>query len=877
MKVANKKCIRRLSIEHMKSGRVRNIITISAIALTTVLFTALFTAGMSIKYGYELSNFRQAGGYSHGTFKNITRDKADELKDDPLIKECGERLYLGMPEDVPFRKNHVEVSYCDANGAKHMFIEPTEGRFPQEGTNEAATDTTVLGLLGVEPVIGNEFTMTFNVDGTDTTETFTLCGYWDYDPAIVANHVLLPQSRVENILHKLGTKGTDKMTGYWTLDVMFGNANSIEKKMQTILERHGYQSEETEGDDYVGIGINWGYVSSQLADDIDPTTVIALIAAVLLIVFTGYLIIYNIFQISVAGDVRFYGLLKTIGTTGRQIKRILFIQACVLSVIGIPIGILLGYGLGMAITHIVVANMNGIREAYSVSPLIFLGAAVFSLVTVFLSCRKPRRMAARISPMEALRYTEGDGGRKTVRKAKTGASVYKMAWANLGRNKKKTVVTVVSLSLAVVILDLTYILCNGFSMEKYLRNMTQDFVFAEASYFQSGFIRWGQDTAVSEDAIAKITSKKGVTGGRTYGQVSTVQEFVSEDWVRSSKKYLSSGEQMDSYISFHETVGDKLLDDVQMYGMEDFVLDKLTVVEGDIGKLKEEGNYIAAVYYIDDYGNVRTESHWAKVGDRITLRYVDKFEYYNPETGKVYGEDEDFTEKLWKSRAVEYKDVEYEVCALVTIPKSLNYRFYGRDEFVMGANTFCKETGTDAILYYAFDCDDDKLDAMEDYMAQLTKEDDWYDYESRMTYAENFYGMRNMFLFVGTALSFIVGLIGILNFLNAILTSIFSRKKEFAVLQSVGMTGKQLNTMLITEGILFAGSSVVITLLLSVVFAPLMRNVLEGMFWFFSYRFTVVPVVAVAPVFALLGALLPLAAYRVVAKRSVVERLREAE
>lgn len=877
MKVANKKCIRKLSIEHMKSGRARNIITISAIVLTTVLFTALFTAGMSMKYGYEQSNFRQAGGYSHGTFKNITRDKVDELKSDSLIKEYGERLFLGMPEDAPFRKNHVEISYSDVNGAKHMFIEPIQGRLPQEGTNEAATDTMVLGLLGVEPVIGNEFTMTFNVDGTQTTETFSLCGFWDYDPAVVANHVLLPRSRVENILHKLDTKGTDNMTGYWTLYVMFGNANSIEKKMQTILERHGYQSEETGQDNYVSTGVNWGYVSSQLADDIDPETVFGLIVAVILITLTGYLIIYNIFQISVAGDVRFYGLLKTIGTTARQIKRIIFIQACVLSAIGIPIGILLGYGLGMAIAHVVIKNMNGIKEVYSVSPLIFLGAAVFSLITVFLSCRKPRRMAARVSPIEALRYTEGNSGRRKTRKAKTGASVFRMAWVNLGRNKKKTVVTVISLSLAVVILDLTYILCNGFSMEKYLRDMSQDFVFAEASYFQSGSVRWGKDVAVSEDAIVQITSEEGVTGGRTYGQVSSIQEFVTEDWVRSSKKYLSSRERMDEYISFLEHVGDKLLDNVQMYGMEDFVLDKLTVLEGDIRKLKQEGNYIAAVYHTDDYGNPMTDTHWAKVGDTITLRYVDKFEFYNPETGEIYAEDEDFTGKLWKSRAVEYKDVEYEVCALVAVPKSLNYRFYGRDEFVMGADTFRKETGTDAILYYAFDCDDDKIDAMEDYMARLTEDDEWYDYESRMTYAENFYGMRNMFLFVGMTLSFIVGLIGILNFLNAILTSIFSRKKEFAVLQSVGMTGRQLNTMLITEGIIFAGSSVVITLFLSVVLAPLIRDVLEGMFWFFSYRFTAVPIVAVAPVFVLLGALLPLIAYHIVAKRSVVERLREAE
>ena len=878
MRVANRKCIRRISIQHMKSARTRNIITILAIVLTTVLFTALFTAGMSMKYGYEQSNFRQVGGYSHGGFKDITRDKVDELKDDPLIKEYGERLFLGMPVEAPFHKNHVEMSYCDANNAKWMFIKPVEGRLPEEGTNEAATDMMVLSLLGVEPVIGNEFTMTFMVDGVETTETFTLCGYWEYDPAALANHVLLPRSRVESILDKLGTQGYDHLAGYWGLNVMFRSANAIEENLKTILERHGYQSEDEAKDDYVSIGINWGYIAAQLDDGFDMTTVLALAAAVILIIFTGYLIIYNIFQIAVSNDVRFYGLLKTIGTTGRQIKRIILIQACVLSAVGIPVGLAFGYALGRAVTHVVVAEMagGGVMEVYSVSPFIFAGAAVFSLITVLLSCRKPRKMAAKVSPIEALRYTEGSQSRKTVRKAKKGASVLKMAWANLGRNRKKTAVTIISLSLAIVILELTYILSSGFSMDKYLRRMTQDFVLAEASHFQAS-TRWGADTAVSEDVVAQIESMEGVTGGRTYGMTSVIQEFVTEDWLRFLKRDSGSGKAMDAYISYREKTGDKLMTEIHLYGMDDFVLDKLIVVDGDISKLKEGGNYVAAVCQMDDYYNVETDSHWAKVGDKISFRYVDKIEYYDPETGEVYAGNEDFRMKAVAYRAIEYKDAEYEVCARVAIPNTLNYRFYGADEFVMGADTFREETGTDAILYYAFDCDDDKIDDMEKYMEEFTERNDWYDYESKQSYAERFYGMRNMFVFVGTALGFIVGLIGILNFLNAILTGILTRRKEFAVLQSVGMTGRQLNTMLMIEGVIFAGSSVVITLLLSIVLAPLVRNVLEEMFWFFNYRFTVVPIAAIAPVFALLGASLPLAAYRYVAKKSVVERLREAE
>lgn len=880
MRVANRKCIRRLSIQHMKSAKIRNIITILAIVLTTVLFTALFTAGMSIKYGYEQSNFRQVGGYNHGAFKDITREMADELKDDPLIKQYGERLFLGMPEEAPFHKNHVELSYCDANNAKWMFIEPVEGRLPQEGTNEAATDTTVLNLLGVEPVIGNEFTMTFMVDGEETTETFTLCGYWEHDPVVVANHVLLPRSRVESILDKLDTQGYNHLAGYWCLNVMFRNDNAIEENLKTILERHGYQNKEMGKDDYVSIGVNWGYMSAQLEDGFDMTTVLALAAAVVLIILTGYLIIYNIFQIAVSNDVRFYGLLKTIGTTGRQIKRIILIQACALSAVAIPIGLVLGYVLGMVMTYVMVATMTDsiMRGVYSVSPFIFVGAAAFSLVTVLLSCRKPRRMAARVSPIEALRYTEGNQSRKRVRKAKKGAPVLKMAWANLGRNKKKTAVTVISLSLAVVILELTYILSTGFSMDKYLRRMTQDFILADASYFQSASIKWGADTALPEDVIAQVEPMEGVTGGRTYGMTSIIQEFVTEDWLRFlHREDIGSGEAMDSYIGFAEKAGDRLMADIHLYGMEDFILDKLIVVDGDISKLKEEGNYVAAVCDMDDYYNVRTDSHWVKVGEKISLRYVDQLEDYDPETGEVYTGEEDLRTKAVAYRAKEYRDAEYEVCARVAIPSTLGYRFYGRDEFVMGADTFRKETGTDAILYYAFDCDDNLIDAMGEYMEEFTEQNNWCDYESRQSYAERFYGMRNMFVFVGTALGFVVGMIGILNFLNAILTSILTRRKEFAVLQSVGMTGRQLNTMLMIEGMIFAGSSVVITLVLSVVLAPLIRNVFEGMLWFFNYHFTVVPIAAVTPVFVLLGAFLPLAAYHFAAKKSVVERLREAE
>ena len=112
-------------------------------------------------------------------------------------------------------------------------------------------------------------------------------------------------------------------------------------------------------------GVNWGYTGAKMAENMDPATLAALAAVLLLIVFTGYLIIYNVFQISVTNDIRFYGLLKTIGTTGRQIKALLRQQALLLSCIGIPIGLVLGWMVGGLLAPMVIQRLDG-RSEYRV-------------------------------------------------------------------------------------------------------------------------------------------------------------------------------------------------------------------------------------------------------------------------------------------------------------------------------------------------------------------------------------------------------------------------------------------------------------------------------------------------------------------------------
>ena len=143
----------------------------------------------------------------------------------------------------------------------------------------------------------------------------------------------------------------------------------------------------------------------------------------------------------------------------------------------------------------------------------------------------------------------------------------------------------------------------------------------------------------------------------------------------------------------------------------------------------------------------------------------------------------------------------YTVVALVTVPSSLDYGYYGSDEFVLNSETFCQDTGTDCVMSYAFDTTDESNAAMEAFLQDYTEnQNPQLDYESQGTFAAEFSGVLGMFLLLGGALSFIVGLVGVLNFFNAILTGILARRREFAVLQSIGMTGRQLKGMLIWEG-----------------------------------------------------------------------------
>lgn len=882
MNVKNRKCIRRLSRRALAASKKRNVIAVIAIILTTLLFTSLFTVALSINSSYQSYTFRQIGGYSHGSFKEVTAEQIAAISAHPKIKAVGERMNIGFMSDGVFAKLPAEVSFMDDNCTEWSYCTPTTGRNPQSG-REISMDTAALKLLGIEPRLGAEVTLTYTVGdkvqaAAERTDTFTLVGYWDFDDISPVHFVNISRDYAEEVEAEAIAGG---LAPFRTdLNVMLASSVDIRGTMERVERDLGYVSERGMGEgELVRIGVNWGYTSTQLGEKIDPQTVLAIAAFVVLVVFTGYLIIYNIFQISVTGDIRFYGLLKTIGVTPRQLRRIIRQQALSLCVVGIPVGLALGYAVGAVVTPVIMREtLFGAKYTdISASPLIFAVSALFALFTVLLSCARPGKIAAKVSPVEATKYTEVAKSRKR-RRTTRGAKVHQMAFANLGRNRSKTLLVIVSLALSVVLLNVLILFVGGFDMEKLLAQQSSaDFIVSTPDYFR--YRSDGNFISASEIADIEANTSRSLSGAAYTGQ--GVFCWMPEDKWRMDMAHYNSADAIDQQLQYRERCGDTVKENSILEGLDTALFEKLTLVEGELDPvIRGEENMIAVAVYVDDYGNIYNTDFYPPIGSTLTLSYTDAAYYIDSRTGEPA--DENTPADCWQHVTEGQHEVDYTVCAYVVVPNSMTHRYntLGSYNLVLLAERLAADSEKPLVpLVYVFDTPDaDAEEAAEAYLAKLTEgELSALMYESKATLRAGFEGFRNMFLLLGGLLCAIIGLVGVLNFVNAIMTGIISRRREFAVLQAVGMENRQLKAMLIYEGLFYSLGSALAALVFAALITPLAGHMLESMFWFFSARFTLAPVLAAIPVFALLGWLIPTMMYSHSARSSVVERLREAE
>jgi putative ABC transport system permease protein len=178
-------------------------------------------------------------------------------------------------------------------------------------------------------------------------------------------------------------------------------------------------------------------------------------------------------------------------------------------------------------------------------------------------------------------------------------------------------------------------------------------------------------------------------------------------------------------------------------------------------------------------------------------------------------------------------------------------------------------------LFYAFDTTSEIKEAeAEEFIKDFCAQNSRFSYESKAIKREEFTSFVNMFVVLGGVLCAIIAFIGILNFSNTVIASILTRKNEIAVLQAIGMTGKQVSSMLVSEGLMYSVGSGGISFTLSLLFIPVVFKLASG-FSYYSNFFSVVPVLIALPIMAILGIAVPILTYRKLAKESIIDRIRE--
>ena len=839
LNVNNKKAIRKLSIRSLRNSKTRNIIAVVAIILTTVLFTSVFSVGMSAIDSMQQSTMRQVGTSAHGGFKFLTWQQYEKLLEDPKIRDISYNVIIGTAENEALKKTYTEIRYTEEKSAKWGFSEPTIGSLPVEKM-DIATSTAVLDALGLPHELGVQVPLEFTANDKKYSDMFTLCGFWEQDSVALANEAFLSKEYCDEVAPVWQAGGEQdfdwtRFSGSVNPSLYFSHSWNLEKQVQELKERCGFDASVNEG-------VNWAYASAT----VDAGTIAILVIVLFVIMLSGYLIIYNIFYISVSNEIRYYGLLKTIGTTNRQLRRIVRRQALLLSAIGIPAGLLLGYLCSMWLVPLVM-RVSAFRDAFVVSanPVVFVGSAAFTLFTVWVSCIRPCRFVSRISPVDAVRYTEQTGmGKKKSRKSRA-VHPLSMAYANIRRTPKKTAAVILSLSLSLILLNGTVTIVSGFDMDKYIKeSIVSDFYMTDATLINPAILA-GIFDGITPELVEEVEKLDGVTdSGCVY--MEEYEHKLDEPALERAKSNLEEFKELVHYpeiIEQSRQMLDKGRIDSHLYGIDPFVIDKMELVEGKIDPEKfATGDYVVATTLVDT-----GEGKFYDIGDKVTIDFGNG------------------------------KSKEYEVLALGDIPYALSPQHSHMFEvfFTLPADEFVRQTGTSGAMKLAFDAAPDRYDEVEQWVQDYCETvDPNMDYRSKSTYAEEFKETQQMFLMVGCSMSAILALIGILNFVNAVVTSIQTRRREFAVLQSVGMTGKQLRLMLVGEGLCYIGGTALFTLTLGSLPGYVLIYAIANQMWFFTYHFVIAPVLLVLPVLFVLAVFIPSVCYRQMSKRSVVERLR---
>lgn len=867
----NKKIINRISKQYFRKNKVRNLAAVLAVFLTAFLFTSITSLAFSMVSSLQLSMQMQKGSKGDGTFGYMTEEQFELLKNSDFVEKAGHRRVIGYASNSA--GHSIELNYADSIQQELTFCVPTHGTAPEKA-NEIATTELALKALGVEPKIGAEVPLEFEIRGKSYHYDMVLSGWWEASNDTVSVALLSEKFVKENPDVVKNTRAQDReLSGTTFSEVILKDKKNIKEQMDSFVYSIGGDPKNMDAENFILS------VENQMGKGmISLESILLAVVFILMFIMCGYLLIYNIFDISVMQDVRQYGLLRMIGTSTRQIKRIVNRQAVWLTLIGLPAGLVTGFFAGRALLPVVMEifsyeySMADTRT--SASPILFLTAALFTILTVFISTRKPAKKAAKVSPLEAIRYTEQNTYKKKTVNRTRGAKLSRMAFSNLGRNRRRSVFIMVSMLLCIVLFNSVIIVTQSMDEEKWLTRTTKtDFTVYNsiAINVQEGF-RYHED-ALPQQAVDMICQQEGLKNERylyrnTADDSNVLVDYGFEDLVYSDTAEYKNGvsKVIDNY-SMHTAADEENLFYGNVFGASEHFWENMTIYEGEndptaLKKKMAAGEYVIIGNRMDRLSGGPKNTPMTdqiKIGDSISF-------YRDGSLVKT-------CTVLAKACTVGTED---ETPTTTTAAMNIG----GDAPFVYLPDRVFKEIYENpTLLSFGFDVDSSAQPQMENFLNSYTEKNPSVAYTSTKLLKEQLKSIESMVLVVGGLIGCIMALAGLINFTNMIITNIITRRHEFATMQSIGMTNRQLRRLMVYEGVYYAvGADVTGGVTAAVLALTVLKGVLNSpSMWFFTLHVTLIPAVVIGVLYLVLAAIIPLIVLRFFNKGTVVERLRISE
>lgn len=832
----NKDIIKRMTNSSIRSNKTRNMFVVLAIVLTTFMISSVFSIGASFVKNYQVMNTRLAETTATTILNYPKESQIKEIENLGITTSIGKEITVGKVIDKQLDKDKLKIVlkyYDEENWEKQITpaISDIEGIYPTK-SNEIMASQKALEFLGKKNTkIGDNIKLKYkDANGNTLEKEFTLSGtYKTYSFFEDTGFLVVSDKYIKNNNLNVGDNGF----------LTFTLKNKYKYEAIDILKSEVHLNKHQE--------FTFNYDANNDSSEVAMITVGTIGMIGLFIVFSGYLLIYNIMYIAVTKDINFYGLIKTIGTSPKQIKKIVKGQALRLSLIGIPIGLALGAIVSFGIVPMAMSTFSSgaystaMPSDISFNPIIFIGAALFSLLTVNLSCRKPAKIASSISPMEALRYSGTKQSKKNKkRKSTKGGKLYKMAWYNVFRDKKRATLVFLSLFMGCI----TFLSVNTFIKSLSVENYIDRYVNND---FEIQNIQVAQDK-IDNDLISQIKKMDGV-------------ESVSK--INLGKLQLDYNEKLllpalkggyERFAPGDEEGLNKLLEDIEkdpsrlspnIIGIDDEIIerynektkDKIDVDAFKEGKLALVNNF----YYNEEDRNIS--------GEKITLRNKDN-------------DSMTFNTKLFSDEVHLLADVPDNELGIPSMFIS-QYALEKLDKNYIGY-----------LLYINID---EKYDeAVKSKLMKISDTRGLY-MDSKTTQTKEFNNTSMVMNILGGGMAIILIFIGLLNFINVMITGVNVRLKELAVMESIGMTKKQIKKMLTLEGLYYGGITTLLISTLGVGIIYVISELTKKIADYAVFVFPTVPLLSMITLIFVVCLITPSLVYKFSSKRSVTERLREIE